>query len=73
LNLSQSAEARPVTRSQPLRENPVQPHLAGVLEYNGSLRVLQVLVQDPRGAFAKDTGQGRLTDLDRLSAPTMAQ
>ena len=36
--------SRPIPRSQPLRDNSLQPHLAGVLEHDGAFRVLQVLV-----------------------------
>jgi hypothetical protein len=47
---------------------PLQAHLAGVLEDDGALRVLQVLVQaHPVGSCA-GCRQCRLADFDRLSA-----
>ena len=36
--------ARTIARPEPLRDNPLQSHLAGVLENNSALWVLQVLV-----------------------------
>jgi hypothetical protein len=61
---------RSVTRSKPLRNYSFQPHLAGVLEHNGALRVLKVIVQ-PHAVLglAQDAGQGCLADLDRLPPP----
>ena len=60
-------------RSQPLRNDPLQPHLAGVLEHNGALRVLQVLVQThPRSALAQDAGERRLAHFDRLAPQVCA-
>ena len=59
---------RSVTQSQPLRDDPLQTHLAGVLEHDGALRVFQVLIQaHTRSAVAKDARQRGLTNLNRLS------
>jgi hypothetical protein len=48
--------------------NPLQPHLAGVLEHHIALRVLQVLIQPYAvPGLAQDTRQGGFADLDRLA------
>src|SRR4051794_3836500 len=58
---------RSVTRSQPLGDNALAAELTGVLEDRQTAIVLKVLVQaDAMAAISKDTGQGRLADLDRL-------
>ena len=60
--------SRPVTRSQALRDNPLQPHLAGVAEHHITLRVLKVVIQpNAWAALAQDAGERRLAHLDRLA------
>jgi hypothetical protein len=64
---------RPVTRSQALRHNPLGTELASVLEYQGALGMLQVLVQAHAvAALVQDARQRRLAHLDgsrRRSVP----
>src|SRR5438045_2883640 len=47
---------RSVTRSKPLRDNSLQPHLAGVLEYDGALRVLQCSLSLTPGRLLRSLG-----------------
>jgi hypothetical protein len=51
----------------------MKSHLAGVLEHNGALRVLQVLVEPhTRSALAQDADQRGLANLDRLPSKIAA-
>jgi hypothetical protein len=60
--------ARSITRAQSLRDNPLQPHLAGVLEHDGAFRMLQVLIQAHAvPSLLQDARQRGLANLDRLS------
>ena len=70
MNFSQSGDRPDRYREPSLLETiPSSPHLAGMLEYNGALRVLQVLVQPQAwAALAQDARQRRLSRLERLAA-----
>ena len=61
-----------IARAEPLRDDPLQPHLAGMVEYALAI-VGEVLVHtQPRKAHAQQARKRRLARLQRLAPQVLA-